>query len=333
MSDQVVKLRVDTGVSVPGGSPLHVAIEVRAPRQASLGAAPAVLVCQPGGGMNRRYWDLMPGHGSGGDAASDISFSFARQMAGRGFIVVYLDHPAVGESDRPEDGYALTPEIVVQADHAAVAQVLSSLRAGSLMAELPPLPDLVAIGVGHSMGAMTTLLQQAAFKPYAGLALLGFSTRGMPEYVPPEVKALAEDPARVRAELPRLAKAMFQVPYPEMKPSPQSNAIFAGNAADPRGVEAIKAARDRMLPMLAFLSMIPGNVAPEAAQIEVPLFLALGERDIAGSPHQVPAAFTASRDLSLHILPGTGHSHFLFPARTGLFNRLGGWARLVAGGL
>lgn len=333
MSDQVASLRVDTGVSVPGGAPLRVAIEVRAPRQASLGAAPAVLVCQPGGGMNRRYWDLMPGNGPGGEAAKDISFSFARQMAGRGFIVAYLDHPGVGESDRPEDGYALTPERVIQANQAAVAQVLAGLRAGSLLPVLPPLPELVSIGVGHSMGAMTTLLQQAAFRTYAGLALLGFSTRGMPEYVSPEVKALAQDPAAVRAQLLRLARATFQVPYPEVKPSPQSNAIFAGGAAEPRGVEAIKVARDKMLPMLAMLSMLPGNVAPEAAQIDVPLFLALGERDIAGPPHQVPAAFPKSRDLSLHILPEAGHSHFLFPARTGLFNRLGGWARLVAGGV
>ena len=67
----------------------------------------------------------------------------------------------------------------------------------------------------------------------------------------------------------------------------------------------------------------------EAARIDVPLLLALGERDIAGPTHQVPAAFTASRDICLHILPETGHSHFLFPARTGLFNRLGGWARQV----
>jgi pimeloyl-ACP methyl ester carboxylesterase len=118
-----------------------------------------------------------------------------------------------------------------------------------------------------------------------------------------------------------------------VKPSPQSNSLFAGAAAEARGVEAIKAARDKMLPVTAFMSMLPGNVAPEAAQIDVPLFLALGERDIAGPTHQIPAAFPKSRDLSLHILPETGHSHFLFPARTGLFNRLGGWARLVASGV
>jgi pimeloyl-ACP methyl ester carboxylesterase len=329
MSESTITLRIDTGLSLPGGTPLHVAVEVRAPRQASLGPAPVVLVCLPGGGMNRRYWDLRPN----GDAASDLSFSFAQQMAGRGFIVVLLDHLGVGESDRPEDGYALTPDLIVRANQAAVEQVLGKLRAGSLLSSLPPLPDLVSIGVGHSMGAMLTLQQQAMFRTHAGLALLGFSTRGMPDYLIPEAKQLSADTAAVRAELVRLAKATFQEPYPEVKPSPQSNAIFAGNSADPRGVEAIKAARDKMLPVPAFMSMLPGNVAPEAAQIEVPLFLALGERDIAGPPHQVPAAFPKSRDLSLHILPETGHSHFLFPARTGLYNRLGGWARLVAGGV
>ena len=40
-----------------------------------------------------------------------------------------------------------------------------------------------------------------------------------------------------------------------------------------------KAARDKMLPLPAFLSMLPGNVAPEAARIDVPLLLALGESE------------------------------------------------------
>jgi pimeloyl-ACP methyl ester carboxylesterase len=329
MSETSITLRLDSGVSLPGTGPLRVAVEVRAPRQASLGPAPVVLVCLPGGGMNRRFFDLMPG----GEVASDISFSFARQMAGRGCIVVLMDHLGVGESDRPEDGYALTPELLVQANQQALQQVLAGLRAGSLLAELPPLPGLVSIGVGHSMGAMLTLLQQFSHRPHAALALLGFSTRGMPEYLIPEARELAADTQAVRAELVRLARATFVVPYPEVKPSPQSNSLFAGAAAEARGVEAVKAARDRMLPVPAFMSMLPGNVAPEAAQIDVPLFLALGERDIAGPPHQISAAFPKSRDLCLHILPETGHSHFLFPARTGLFNRLAGWARSVASGV
>jgi pimeloyl-ACP methyl ester carboxylesterase len=329
VSDTSITLRLDSGVSLLGSGPLRVAVEVRAQCQISPDHIPAVLVCLPGGGMNRRFFDLMPG----GEAAGDISFSFARQMVERGFIVVLMDHLGVGESDRPEDGYALTSEVLVAANQQALQRVLAGLRAGSLLGDLPPLPQLVSIGVGHSMGAMLSLLQQSAHRPHAGLALLGFSTRGMPEYLIPEARSLGADTQAVRAALVRLAKATFTVPYPEVKPSPQSNALFAGVAAEPRGIEAIKAARDRMLPVPAFMSMLPGNVAPEAAQIDVPVFLALGERDIAGPPHQIPAAFPNSRDLSLHILPESGHSHFLFPARAGLFNRLSGWARRVADGV
>jgi pimeloyl-ACP methyl ester carboxylesterase len=75
--------------------------------------------------------------------------------------------------------------------------------------------------------------------------------------------------------------------------------------------------------------MIPGNVAPEAAQIEVPVLLMLGEHDMAGPPAEAPRAFSASPDVRLEILPGAGHSHFLFPARTQAYARLAAWARRV----
>ena len=38
-------------------------------------------------------------------------------------------------------------------------------------------------------------------------------------------------------------------------------------------------------------------------------FLGLGERDMAGPTHQIPAAFHKSRDVTLHILKEAGHSH------------------------
>ena len=33
------------------------------------------------------------------------------------------------------------------------------------------------------------------------------------------------------------------------------------------------------------------------------MFLALGEHDIAGDPHTIPACFTACRDFTLFVLP------------------------------
>jgi pimeloyl-ACP methyl ester carboxylesterase len=95
-------------------------------------------------------------------------------------------------------------------------------------------------------------------------------------------------------------------------------------------VEAIKAAIEPILPVPAFMSMLPGNVTPEAAQLDVPIFLGIGEKDMVGAPQEVPAAFSGSPAVTLHILPGAGHSHFLFPARTVLFDKLAVWAKTIS---
>jgi pimeloyl-ACP methyl ester carboxylesterase len=181
------------------------------------------------------------------------------------------------------------------------------------------------------MGAMMTILQQAHHRPHAGLALLGFSTRGMPEYLIPEARELAEQGTEaVRAQLVALARKTFVEPYPVIKASAQSSALYAGSRADPRASGIVKTAAAVMLPVPAFMSMLPGNVAPEAAQIDVPVFLGLGELDIAGPPQDVPAAFPASPEVNLHIWPATGHSHFLFPSREQQFETLAAWADKVA---
>ncbi len=307
--------RLDSGVSLPGEGRLHMAVEVHRPSPDV--ARPVALVCLPGGGMNRQYFNLS----TQDDAADALSFSFAHQMTARGFIVVTLDYLGVGGSDRPADGHALTPELLVQADAYVLEQVLADLRR--------EVPALKTVGIGHSMGAMMTLLQQARDETHVAIALLGFSTRGMPEYLSAEARALAaEGHDAVRAKLVELARKTFVQPYPIIR-SGSSSSMFVGSRADPRAARIIKPASDVMLPVPAFLSMLPGNVAPEAAQIKVPVFLGLGELDIAGPTEQIPASFPASPDVGLHIWPATGHSHFLFPGRADIFRDIADWAESV----
>ena len=321
MTVRSTTLRVDSGVTLPGEGALEVAVEIIAPDFPSPSgrrwpegpdeAAPIALVCLPGGAMTRRYFDLQ--------APGDDSFSFARQMAARGFICVLIDPLGVGESSRPADGYALSAEVLAQANARATDAALASLGTG-----------IKSIGVGHSMGAMLTILQQAQFHPHAAIAVLGFSTRGLPEYLVGEAKALAaSDPHAARREVARLAKAMFREPYPSIGKSSDGSQLYAGLHADPAGIQAIKAARERLLPVPAVLSMLPGNVAPEASRIDVPVFVGLGELDMAGSPLEAPKAFTRSPAVTLHVMPQAGHSHFLFAVRSGLFDALALWARSV----
>jgi pimeloyl-ACP methyl ester carboxylesterase len=307
--------RVDAGVMLAGEGALEVAVEVIAPAKPK----PIALVCLAGGGMNRRYWDLQ--------APGDDSYSFARQMAARGLIVVLIDHLGVGESSKPADSYALTAEVLARANTIATKQVLAKLGNGSAINRLGPIPKVTSVGVGHSMGAMLTVMQQAEARQHRAIALLGFSTRGLPEYLMGEARELASDIAAARREAVRLARAMFRENYPYIGRSEQGATLYAGKAAEPAGVEAIKAAREPLLPVPAFASMLPGNVAAEAARITVPVFVGLGERDIAGPPLEAPKAFTASPAVTFHLLPGAGHSHFLFPARRELYQRVADWAR------
>ncbi|MBS0378909.1 MAG: alpha/beta fold hydrolase [Proteobacteria bacterium] len=307
--------RIEVGALLPGEAALTIAADVYLPDR--LSSAPRVLFCLPGGAMNRGYFDLK---GEGG-------FSFAAAMAARGFIVATLDHLGVGESSRPLDGHALTPDILTEANAIAMDAIRAELMSGSLTGR--PLPMLRSIGVGHSMGAMLTAMQQARRPMHAGLVLLGFGTAGLAVALSPEEARYAGDPAGARAELVRLARLRSPDPYPLIQRSAQAREMFAGNTADPRGVEALKAARAGLLLTAGLFSMIPGSAAPECAAVGVPVFLGLGDRDIAGPPHAIPAAFTSSHDVTLLVLEMTGHAHFLFPSREHLFGRLARWCEDV----
>lgn len=307
-------LRLDAGVTLPGEGPLQLAVDVIAPQN----PRPVSFVCLPGGGMNRHYFDLR--------APGDDSYSFAAQMAARGFISVLIDSLGVGQSSRPADSYALTAELVAQANARVTQVVVDRIRNGRINNTLQAIPQVKTFGVGHSMGALLTIVQQAQTRQHAGIAVLGFSTRGLPEYLPAEARELAKDPAALRRELPRLARNLFREHYPVIGRTEDGAALYAGKSAEPAGIEAIKVARDALLPVPAFQSMLPGNVAPEASRIDVPVFVGLGERDMAGPPLEAPKAFTASPAVTFALLPDAGHSHFLFAARRELFDGLGRWA-------
>jgi len=51
--------------------------------------------------------------------------------------------------------------------------------AGELHPAMPPLLKMTRIGLGHSMGAMLTVTQQAAHATYERVALIGYSVRGV----------------------------------------------------------------------------------------------------------------------------------------------------------
>jgi pimeloyl-ACP methyl ester carboxylesterase len=314
-------LTLPSGLDLPDEGPLDLAVEIFWPDRLDP-ARPAVsYFCLPGGSINRHYYNLQ--------AEDDDTFSFAAMMAGQGAITVAIDHLGVGDSDKPRDGFLLTPDRLAEANANAAAKVLAGLRGGSLIEGFPPLKGLISIGVGHSMGGMLTVLQQALRHQHDGLVLMGFANAGLISHLPEPAHRLAGNPAAVRAEIEAVARSIYPEPYQRIQPSPEASQIFQGTTADRAGVNAIKPTRDNLLVVGGLQSMIPGSIAPALDAVDVPVFLGLGDRDIAGPPHAIPAIFPHSPDVTLTVLPETGHCQFIFSSRAELFRRIGEWTSFV----
>lgn len=271
--------------------PLELAVDVLLPER--LSAHSKLLVCLPGGGVSRRYFD-MPG------------FSFAQAMVAGGHALALIDPPGVGKSGTVADPFQLTLE----------AQLPMLERALALIRKQPQLAKLPAIGVGHSAGAMLTAALQAHCRPYASLVLLCFGTGGLPQYLAADwLEFHAANPEAARSRIPEFAKTKFKT------------ATFGAGIREATG-DSGRALQNVLTPTLATIalqSMTPGNVAPEMAKIDVPLFTAVGERDMVGPPHLLAQAYSACTDFTQIVLEGAGHHLFLSNKAPAFFARLNCW--------
>jgi pimeloyl-ACP methyl ester carboxylesterase len=306
-------------IDVTGVAPAGVATVVGDVHVPETMDAPVTLACcLAGGGMSRRYFDL--------DVPADVgNYSMARHLAAAGLVVATIDHPAVGESDRPDDGFALTPQTIADVDAHAVEHLRKRLASGTLVDGLAPIEVATTVGVGHSAGAIVTVHLQARHRPYDGLMLLGFGGKGWREQLTEAELAVADDPGAIRAGIVELARQRFGEPLP--MPMRGSSDLLVASPMEPAAHAALVDARTNMLAVLGLSSMIPGSLRPDIDAIDVPVFVGVGERDIAGPPRQIPAAFTACDDITLFVLAGAGHNHNVHRDREVLWDRALAWMR------
>jgi len=282
---------------------------------------PLVLVCcLPGGGMSRRYFDLQVPDDAG-------NYSMARHLARAGFAVATIDHPGIGESSRPEDGYELMPRTIADVDAFAVRHIRAGLVAGTLIDGIDAIDIAATVGVGHSAGAIVTVHLQARHRPYDALVLLGFGGRGWREQLTDAELAVAEDPDAIHAQLAALAHDRFGEPLP--MPKRGSSQLLVAAPMHPDAHAALVDARTNMLAVLGLSSMIPGSLRPDIDAIDVPVFVGVGENDIAGPPREIPASLTGCDDITVFVLAGAGHNHNVHADREVLWNRTVAWMRSV----
>jgi hypothetical protein len=157
-----------------------------------------------------------------------------------------------------------------------------------------------------------TIVQQAVKPVHVGLAVFGFHHAGTPQYLREHERTMPA--AEIRARIVELARERHPTPYVTLEPPPTKQKVSASVAMAP------------LLMTIAYMTSTPNMIAAEAAQIDVPIFLAFGDNDIHKQPYTAPASYPNSRDIRLLVLPETRHNHFIYPTRTLLFDRFADWA-------
>lgn len=314
---EATTLRIDVGAVAPAGC-RELEIDVFPPAQPGGrgGGAPVAVFCFPGGGMSRRYFDLaVPG------------YSFAAFLRHRGYLVVLVDHPGVGGSDTPADGWTLTVPTVADVNAAAVSATLDALAAGAVGSWGPTVPAAV-VGVGHSAGAMVVIHQQARARSFDAIGLFGWAGRGLPEQLDDDDRALvAGGNGSLGEGVVSGARRRFATPFVELARGSSAQLIARTMPDDVHA--ALVAARSPLLAVVGYTSLLPGSSARAAAEVTVPVFVGVGERDIATGHRQIPAEFPSSRDVTLFVLPGAGHNQNVETNREALWERLAGWIASV----
>ncbi|MGH8446615.1 MAG: alpha/beta hydrolase [Solimonas sp.] len=320
-----LELKIDVSGSVAIEGPLRIAMSVFLPEAERLAEPGIAVFALPGGGYSRGYFDLR--------FAGREGYSQAEHHIAQGLIFVAVDHLGVGgssttalESMRMED--------IALANHAAVARIVEDLRHGRLDPSLPPLPELFRIGIGQSMGGCITLIMQGRHRSYDAVAALGYSAIHTRLPQPgggvghKQLHARDEDPATLSLAASSAQVGDYRYPFHwEDVPQDIVDEDMKGGYPIRRVVPAFGSAT---LPNCAIQMMWPGVIKDEAAAIEVPVLMAMGERDVGAQPCAEPAAFPKSRDIGVYVVPRMAHMHNFASTRRRLWERLDAWMLTLA---
>lgn len=255
------------------------------------------LFCLPGGGASAKYFDLSENN------------SFAQLMSDKGYRVITMDHPGTGTNPLPADHPFLKPR--QSADYIAAC--------------LDEWSDGKTIGIGHSMGGVTTTLVQARHQPFKAIGLFGSSAGGLDMGLNEHEQTYKEKPNEFERDLEALALGKFKVPFPPAMGGPSGRTIAFGGETP----ELTQRLRDTTCEMFAaggMMSMTRGSFRKEVNAIDVPIFFAFGDHDIGIPPGDVPQDYINAPSTELVVLGNTGHNSFAFSSIGTLCERLDNWA-------
>lgn len=270
---------------------------------------PAVVCALNGGSYDWRYFDVqVPGRDN---------YSQARHMAEQGHIVILPDHLGIGDSSRVANPFAATRHVAARANHEAMRQFYRLLEQGKLCAALPPVTSYTRIGLGHSMGGMQTITQQALLQTYDAIGVLGFTAHGVHLFM--NGQAFSADPGPIEPD------------EPDYWTLDRSNVRESFHWEDvPEDVLQVDDAMVVPVPtVLSKQSITGGIVTGDAKKITVPVYICLGERDVSPDPYMEPWFYNNAPEVLLHILPHSGHCQSFASTRVQMWDRIDGWIRAL----
>ena len=328
---QRVELRIDVTGSVDLPGKIEIAATAYLPDPSRLANRPIVMFALPGGGLTRHYFDVqLPGR---------EGYSEAEHHTAEGLILVAIDHLGVGDSTTTSLD-TMRIEDIAKANIAAVREISRRIEEGSLAEGFPSLPTIFKVGIGQSMGGGVTIIMQGRLPTYDAIASLGYSA----------VRTVL--PQRSEAERIRIMELQGQharrwsdpktLTYEDAANANIDYTYFAFWDDVPQDIIDAKLKHgypqsstgpnwvSRTVPNCVIAMTSPGYVAVEAANIRVPVLIALGERDVVMHPLAEPSAYQSTTDISVFIVPGLGHTHNLGSTRRILWDRLVDWSRTVS---
>jgi len=320
--------RIDVTAAAPElGQPVEMAVTLTLPDPEKLSDRQVAVFACPGGGYSRHYFLMQFANHEGYDEAA--------WQAANGIIHVAIDHIGVGESTIP-DLSKITFQTLAATHDACVRAIADALRQGTAAEGYPPIPSLFLVGMGQSMGGGVSILTQGRFATFHAIAPFGVSAihTALPQR---DATAFAHGVRRFDSVAEGRVTNHIDHDHEGV------DYLYAFHwedvpadilEEDMRGGYPIRQTAPKFgsvtIPHCAVQMMLPGCFAEDAARIAVPVLIGDGERDTCPTPFQEPAAYPASRDVSLYIVPRMAHMHNFASTRQMLWQRLRDWSLMTA---
>lgn len=325
-----IELTVDVTEAAGLSEDATIALTVHLPAPELLGSRPSVCFAKPGGGFTKEYFTAdLPGLGIG---------SQAEWHTKRGWVFVSVDHLGVGGSSSHHAPNRLGFRTVTAASHAAEQVVLDRLAQGDLHESIPPIPEPVVLGIGQSMGGCLTVAQQGRYHRYDGIGVLGYGAVRTNVPVPPGESPVVR-PWVLRdspdGEPPIIVNAAEVAAAQRTLTSAEDAAavndwLFYHDDVDLAAVRQGPWVATTYPAGVAMSALTPGVVAAEAAAVQVPVLVAMGERDVVADPRGEPHAYLSAPSVDLFVCPRMAHMHNFAGTRELLWQRIETWASWVA---